>query len=689
MNMKPSPLVFIWRSSLREDTGTRSEMENGPTTSAVLEMQVASYDGYLYEILGINNKFELADIFSLLCLNTVLEALSAPLHSFEKLKLLLANFNWIALALQGAYGFLKPHRRMHKWPPMASLPALVENVQGNHQGFKHTKEVFHNYFRRSTEKFIFYFELWFHYLEMGPPRRCGAAFNQHRITVSRVSNTSEVQDRIPLMSTTSKPLRIMAICAHQPGYPGPGLMYFCFHFLTIKKVRAMRYKIHSSLSPYVLPLHMILCCPHKLKTLETQQFWEPQTQSQKPKSASQFVESEEEKSWAPFKILDFPDQKSQLKQMSHIDTRRVVLRVFGRDLDLLFRSPASSPVPADLSRRSLRTYNWGGPVWEKRVRASARVRSRNGFAVLVTGAAGFVGTHVSAALKRRGDGVLGIDNFNEYYDPSLKRARQLLLERTGVYIVEGDINDEALLRKLFEVVPFTHVMHLAAQAGVRYAMENPGSYVHSNIAGFVNLLEVCKSVNPQPAIVWASSSSVYGLNTKVPFSERDRTDQPASLYAATKKAGEEIAHTYNHIYGLSLTGLRFFTVYGPWGRPDMAYFFFTRDILKGRGSGYGRKKHREWGEEEGPAQLRVFNLGNTSPVPVSDLVGILERLLKIKAKRNIMKLPRNGDVQFTHANISYAQRELGYKPTTDLHSGLKKFVRWYLNYYSGGKKAVE
>jgi len=381
-----------------------------------------------------------------------------------------------------------------------------------------------------------------------------------------------------------------------------------------------------------------------------------------------------------------------------------------------YRSPVSSN-PADPSRRSLRTYSWGGPAWEKRVRSSARLRTRRGFSVLVTGAAGFVGTHVSAALKRRGDGVLGLDNFNDYYDPSLKRARQALLERSGVFVVEGDINDAALLKKLFEVVPFTHVMHLAAQAGVRYAMENPSSYVHSNIAGFVNLLEVCKSANPQPAIVWASSSSVYGLNTKVPFSEKDRTDQPASLYAATKKAGEEIAHTYNHIYGLSLTGLRFFTVYGPWGRPDMAYFFFTRDILKGKaisifeGVNHGtvardftyiddivkgclgaldtaEKSTGSGGKKRGAAQLRVFNLGNTSPVPVTDLVTILERLLKVKAKRNIMKLPRNGDVQFTHANISSAQRELGYKPTTDLQTGLKKFARWYLGYYNGGKKAA-
>ncbi|KAJ4844941.1 UDP-glucuronate 4-epimerase 3 [Turnera subulata] len=386
-----------------------------------------------------------------------------------------------------------------------------------------------------------------------------------------------------------------------------------------------------------------------------------------------------------------------------------------------YRSPASQPStthpePSDPSRRSLRTSSWGGPEWEKRVRTSARIRSRNGFSVLVTGAAGFVGTHVSSALKRRGDGVLGLDNFNDYYDPSLKRARQGLLERSGVFIVEGDINDVALLKKLFEVVAFTHVMHLAAQAGVRYAMENPGSYVHSNIAGFVSLLEVCKEANPQPSIVWASSSSVYGLNTKVPFSEKDRTDQPASLYAATKKAGEEIAHTYNHIYGLSLTGLRFFTVYGPWGRPDMAYFFFTKDILKGKSISIFETQNHETvardftyiddivkgclaaldtaekstgsgGKKKAPAQLRVFNLGNTSPVPVSNLVSILEKLLKVKAKKNITKLPRNGDVPYTHANISLAQRELGYKPSTDLQTGLKKFVRWYLNYY-GGKKAV-
>ncbi|WJX60416.1 UDP-glucuronate 4-epimerase 5 [Trifolium repens] len=361
-------------------------------------------------------------------------------------------------------------------------------------------------------------------------------------------------------------------------------------------------------------------------------------------------------------------------------------------------SPSPSP-------NSIRTHNsWGGPDWEKRVSKSARRSSASSLTVLVTGASGFVGTHVSLALKRRGDGVLGLDNFNRYYDPNLKRARQKLLSRAGVFVVEGDINDEKLLHKIFDVVPFTHVMHLAAQAGVRYAMQNPNSYIHSNIAGFVNLLEASKSANPQPAIVYASSSSVYGLNSKVPFSEKDRTDQPASLYAATKKAGEEIAHVYNHIYGLSITGLRFFTVYGPWGRPDMAYFFFTKDILKGKqitvfespdGGSVARdftyiddivkgclgaldtakKSTGVGGKKKGNAQFRIFNLGNTSPVPVTELVDILERLLKVEVKRKVMPMPRNGDVRFTHANISKAQRELGYMPTTDLESGLKKFVR--------------
>ncbi|CAL9778860.1 unnamed protein product [Musa acuminata subsp. burmannicoides] len=372
---------------------------------------------------------------------------------------------------------------------------------------------------------------------------------------------------------------------------------------------------------------------------------------------------------------------------------------------------------------SSRYFNasWGGMHWEKQIRASATVRRPGGMSVLVTGASGFVGTHVSLALRKRGDGVVGLDNFNSYYDPSLKKAREALLESHGVFVVEGDIDDARLLAKLFDVVPFTHVMHLAAQAGVRYAIENPASYVHSNIAGLVTLLEACKSADPQPAVVWASSSSVYGLNEKAPFSEADRTDRPASLYAATKKAGEEITHTYNHIYGLSITGLRFFTVYGPWGRPDMAYFSFTRNILQGKPITVYRGKNRvdlardftfiddivkgcvasldtaekstgSGGRKGSPAQYRIYNLGNTSPVTVPALVGILERHLKVKAKKNVVEMPGNGDVPFTHANISLARAELGYKPTTNLETGLKKFVRWYLSYYgysprSGGSAA--
>ncbi|XP_030456328.2 UDP-glucuronate 4-epimerase 1-like [Syzygium oleosum] len=362
------------------------------------------------------------------------------------------------------------------------------------------------------------------------------------------------------------------------------------------------------------------------------------------------------------------------------------------------------------SGNRLLAASWGGIQWEKQVRVSAQPRRPAGLSVLVTGAAGFVGAHTSLALRKRGDGVVGLDNFNPYYDPSLKTSRASLLRVQKVFVVDGDVNDARLLAKLFDVVAFTHVMHLAAQAGVRYAIENPHSYVHSNVAGLVGLLEACKSANPQPAFVWASSSSVYGLNEKSPFSESDRTDRPASLYAATKKAGEEITHAYNHIYGLSITGLRFFTVYGPWGRPDMAYFSFTRNILQGKPVTIYRGKNRvdlardftyiddivkgclasldtagkstgKGGKKRGPAQYRIFNLGNTSPVTVPEMVSMLERHLGVKARRREVEMPGNGDVPFTHANISSARLELGYKPTTDLRTGLKRFVKWYLSYY--------
>jgi UDP-glucuronate 4-epimerase len=354
-------------------------------------------------------------------------------------------------------------------------------------------------------------------------------------------------------------------------------------------------------------------------------------------------------------------------------------------------------------------------TFDNRVRASAEPTRPDGLVVLVTGAAGFVGSHASLALAKRGDGVVGLDNFNSYYDPSLKKARKSLLASQGIFVVEGDINDAKLLKRLFDLVSFTHVLHLAAQAGVRYAIQNPYSYVHSNVAGLVTLLEACKSADPQPAVVWASSSSVYGLNDEVPFSEMHRTDQPASLYAATKKTGEAITHVYNHIYGLSVTGLRFFTVYGPWGRPDMAYFSFTRNILQKKPiTVYRGKDHvdlaRDFtyiddivkgsvaaldtaekstgtgGVKMGPAQYRIYNLGNTSPVTVPTLVSILENFLKVKAKKRVVEMPGNGDVPFTHANITLSRVELGYKPKTNLEEGLKKFVKWYLSYYGYGSR---
>ncbi|CAM0952187.1 unnamed protein product [Alopecurus aequalis] len=361
-----------------------------------------------------------------------------------------------------------------------------------------------------------------------------------------------------------------------------------------------------------------------------------------------------------------------------------------------------------MSSSASASATYGGEKWEKEIRRSAKPRRDGGISVLVTGAAGFVGAHCSLALRARGDGVLGLDNFNSYYDPALKRARQRLLADRGVVVLDADINDALLLEKLFEAVPFTHVLHLAAQAGVRYAMEAPQTYVASNVAGLVSLFETAaKHADPQPAIVWASSSSVYGLNTEAPFSEEHRTDRPASLYAATKKAGEAIAHSYNHIYGLSITGLRFFTVYGPWGRPDMAYFSFARSIVAGEPITLYADARRDFtyiddvvkgciraldtagkstgsarsGKKSGPAPLRVYNLGNTSPVPVTRMVAILEKLLGKKANKRVITMPSNGDVPFTHANVSHAAHDFGYRPTTSLDTGLRHFVDWFVEYY--------
>jgi len=337
---------------------------------------------------------------------------------------------------------------------------------------------------------------------------------------------------------------------------------------------------------------------------------------------------------------------------------------------------------------------------------SCRPSVPGGKVVLVTGTGGFIGYHVALWLRRRGDGVLGFDNFNAYYPVGLKHARASELEDAGIFTLSADLNDAGTLRAAMDLCNFTHVLNLAAQAGVRYATKDPGSYVASNVAGFTTLLEVVKDRRPMPRVVYASSSSVYGLNTKVPFSEEDVVDKPASLYAATKKSNEMLAHTYNHIYGIALTGLRYFTVYGPYGRPDMAAFSFANNIMRGkrlrifRGPD-GSELERDFtyiddivkgtiaaldriGPSEKPAPFKVYNLGNKSPVTVSYLVDLLEEFLGRRAIREHMLLPATGDVLRTHANVSLAKAELGYEPHTSLREGIRRFVEWYRAYYKDG-----
>ena len=340
---------------------------------------------------------------------------------------------------------------------------------------------------------------------------------------------------------------------------------------------------------------------------------------------------------------------------------------------------------------------------------------------LVTGTAGFVGYHVATKLKERGDYVTGLDVVNDYYPRGLKRARLKELTKLGVHTVEADLNDQETLSEMFSICAFTHVLHLAAQAGVRYAAKNPHAYVHSNVAGFVSLMEVVVRQRPFiPRVIFASSSSVYGLNTKVPFSETDVTDSPASLYAATKKSDELLAHTYNAIHGVAVTALRFFTVYGPLGRPDMAYFSFANNIVKGKpiriftGPG-GSELARDFTYIDDVAsgviascdtsepsntpsektagkkkpKFRVYNLGNTHPVTVSDFVSTLEKHLDKEAIREYVPMPKTGDVPFTHADVSAARRDLGYNPRVNLDEGLKKFVDWYTSYYVDGKHSED
>ncbi len=308
--------------------------------------------------------------------------------------------------------------------------------------------------------------------------------------------------------------------------------------------------------------------------------------------------------------------------------------------------------------------------------------------ILLTGAAGFIGFHTALALVKRGDRVVGLDNFNDYYSPELKRQRAHLLEQAGIEVVEADLNDRAALHKLFEENYFTDVLNLAAQAGVRYARKNPEAYLASNINGFLSLLEILR-LHPNVKLTYASSSSVYGRNEKTPFSISDRTDQPANLYAATKKANELMAYSYHHLYGIQMTGLRFFTVYGPWGRPDMAYFSFTEAIIKGEPIHLfnNGKMQRDFtyiddvvrgtlAAIDYDGEYELFNLGNNRPVELLTFVSILEKELGKEAVK-IFEGPSAGEVDTTYADISTSQEKLGFEPKTDLEEGLHHFIEWY------------
>jgi UDP-glucuronate 4-epimerase len=331
--------------------------------------------------------------------------------------------------------------------------------------------------------------------------------------------------------------------------------------------------------------------------------------------------------------------------------------------------------------------------------------------VLVTGAAGFIGSHVAQYLLARGDAVIGLDNINDYYSPQLKRDRLArLTPLSGFEFVQLDVADRPGMAKLFSGNQFDGVVHLAAQAGVRYSLTNPHAYVDSNLVGFVNILEGCR--HSQVAhLVYASSSSVYGANTTMPFSVHDNVDHPLSLYAASKKANELMAHTYSHLYGLPMTGLRFFTVYGPWGRPDMALFLFTQAILAGRPidvfnhgkmrrdftyvddivEGVVRTLDRpatpnpEWsGAAPDPgtsnASYRLYNIGNHSPVELMRLIEVLEECLGQKAEKNYLPM-QLGDVPATSADVADLTRDTGFEPNTPIEVGVRRFVEWYRGYF--------
>lgn len=321
--------------------------------------------------------------------------------------------------------------------------------------------------------------------------------------------------------------------------------------------------------------------------------------------------------------------------------------------------------------------------------------------ILITGAAGFIGFHLALRFCKDGHKVVGIDNLNDYYDVSLKRARLNQLEPfENFHFMKLDISDRDVIDKLFATEKFDRVVHMAAQAGVRYSLENPHAYIQSNIVGFMNVLEGCRMQWTSDArkatnhLVYASSSSVYGLNTKMPFSVADSADHPISLYGATKKANELMAHSYSYLYGIPATGLRFFTVYGPWGRPDMALFKFTKAILEGKPIDVyneGRMS-RDFTyiddivegvvkvADKIPEACRLYNIGNHSPVNLMDFIAAIEDALGKKAKMNFLPMQK-GDVAQTYADVSSLVNDVGFSPSTKIEDGIQKFVRWYKDYY--------
>jgi len=322
--------------------------------------------------------------------------------------------------------------------------------------------------------------------------------------------------------------------------------------------------------------------------------------------------------------------------------------------------------------------------------------------VLVTGAAGFIGAHLCQALLARGDAVVGLDNLNPYYDPGLKRARMAALTAAapaGAFrFAQLDLADHEAVLALFRAHPdIDRVAHLGAQAGVRWSLEAPFAYTAANVTGHLSVLEAVRRAEGRIRhTVYASTSSVYGSRTDGPFRETDRVDRPASLYAATKLADEVMSSAYNHLYGLPLTGLRFFTVYGPWGRPDMAYWLFTEAMLQGRpiklfNEGRMQRDFTYVDDivrgvmaaldhpPEAPAH-RIYNIGNSRPEPLLDLVAILEELLGVRAERVLMPM-QPGDVPATFADVSAMERDFGWRPTTDLRTGLSNFVGWWRGYF--------